>query len=148
MPPPRRHLSVDELTQRASTGLAIRKGEIKISDPIPSSYVHNGAEMDQVYEQSIPRMVGSRFVEDGTDTASHGRSVSSNLPGHASKFTERTSPAPSPVNNAPFGNSHGEALRRRNTGLRATIRRMFSSKRDRSTHSRGLSSPSSIVSKP
>lgn len=141
MQSPRRHLSVDELTQRASTGLAIRRGEVKISDPIPSSYIHNGAEMDQVYEQVTPRIGGNYGNRDGTDSMSHGRSISSNVPIHVSKFTERTSPVPLKSSNAILNNAEDSALQRRNTGLRATIRRMFSSKRDRSTHPRGMSTP-------
>lgn len=144
---PRRHLSVDELTQRASTGLAIRRGDVKISEPIPSSYVHNGAEMDQVNEQATPRVRAFNASRDETDSVSHGRSISSNTPVHVSKFTERTSPVLLNTNDAPLGSSTDTAAQRRNTsGLRATIRRMFSSRREKNTHARGMSTP--IVSRP
>ena len=137
---PRRHLSVDELTQRASTGSAIRRGEIKISDPIPSSYVHNGAEMDRLHEQSVSRVVGSGSREV-SEVTPHGRSMS-NLPAHVSKFTERESLGPSTTDsNVPSTNSRDVAVQRKNTGLRASIRRMFSSRRGKNMNSRSVQSP-------
>ena len=132
MPSPQRHLSVDELSQRASTGLAIRRGEIKISEPIPSSYVHNGTEMDAgAYEQPTPRMEGTWPRGSGTGT-SHGRNESSIQPAHVSRFTERTSLGPSlTTSNMSSTPSKGSTTTpKRAIGLRASIKRMFGSKRD------------------
>jgi len=134
MPSPQRHLSVDELGQRASTGLAIRRGEIKISEPIPSSYVHNGAEMDAAaFEQPTPRLEGTWPRSSGAG-ASHGRKESSILPSvHVSKFTERTSLGPSLTasNMSSTPSKDSATTPKRVTGLRASIRRMFSSKKDK-----------------
>ena len=130
MPSPRRHLSVDELTQRASTGLAIRRGDIKISEPIPSSYVHNGPEMDRSFEdpQATPILAARR---SGTDLL-QGRNASSSQPVHVSRFTERTSLGPSlSISNMSSTPSKDSVSQRRNAGLRASIRRMFSSRKDK-----------------
>lgn len=134
MSSPQRHLSVDELTQRASTGLAIRRGDLKISDPIPSSYVHNGAEMDGVYEQPTPRMEGATGWprKNGADTV--GKTEDTPQPFHVSRFTERTSLGPSLAASNMSSTPSKDSLQRRNTGgLRATIKRMFSKKEKNTT---------------
>lgn len=131
MPSPNGHLSMDEVSQRASTGLAIRRGEIKISDPIPSSYVHNGAEMDRAYEQPTPRLEGT-LPRGSVAAAVHGMSDTSNQPAHVSRFTERTSLGPSlAASNMSSTPSKDSATLKKSAGLRASIRRMFSSKKDR-----------------
>lgn len=136
MPSPSRHLSTDELSHRASTGLAIRRGEVKISDPIPSSYRHNGAEMDTgAYEerQSTPRPAGTW---SGKSSGTHitGKNDGTQPNAHVSRFTERTSLGPSiAISNMSSTGSKESTPQRRNAGLRATIRRMFSSKKDKTT---------------
>lgn len=133
MPTPQRHLSVDELSQRASTGLAIRRGEVKISEPLPSSYVHNGAEMDAgAYEQPTPRIEGT-WPRSGGAGALHGRNESSTLPIHISRFTERTSLGPSLAtsNMSSTPSKESATTPKKATGLKASIRRMFSRKHDR-----------------
>jgi len=142
MPPPQRHLSMNELSQRASTGLAIRRGEIKISEPIPSSYVHNGAEMDAgAYEQPTPRVEGTWSRGRGADAA-HGRNDSLGRPVHISKFIERTSLGPSlAISNMSSTPSRESATTpKKAAGLRASLKRMFSSRRDKNatTHSRSV----------
>lgn len=148
MSSPRRHLSVDELTQRASTGLAIRRGDLKISDPIPSSYVHNGAEMDGMYEQPTPRLEGATGWprKNGADTSV--RNDGSSQPVHVSRFTERTSLGPSLAASNMSSTQSKDSLQRRNTGLRATIKRMFSSKKERSTALQKRSASQSVSSRP
>lgn len=135
MPSPQRHLSVSELSQRASTGLAIRKGQVKISDPIPASYVHNGAEMDGAYEQPQPTPKLEATWPRRSDTGAAlmpPRDDGVTQPVHVSKFTERSSLGPSlAASNMSSTASKDSSLQRRNTGFRATIRRMFSSKRDK-----------------
>lgn len=135
MPSPRRHLSVDELSHRASTGLAIRRGDIKISDPIPSSYVHNGPEMDydEVVEQSATRSEGTWPRGSAIGTL-HGRSDSGTQHAHISRFTERTSSGPSLTanNTMPSTLPQNNSMQRSESGLRATLKRMFS-KKDKST---------------
>lgn len=133
MPTPHRHLSVDELSHRASTGLAIRRGDIKISEPIPSSYVHNGAEMDAVADQSF--LFGDAFTSFPSRQgpgASHGRSGSAPLSSntvHISRFTERTTPAQSPSIGSMMPIAPNEPLsQRRDGGIRASLKRMFSKK--------------------
>lgn len=131
MPSPHRHLSVDELSQRASTGLAVRRGQIKISEPIPSSYVHNGAEMDAgAYEQRTPRLEGTWPRSSGVPPL-HGRNLSSTQPAHVSRFTERASFGPSLTasNMSSTPSKESATTPKRATGLRASIRRMFSSKK-------------------
>ncbi|KAK5943881.1 hypothetical protein PMZ80_003162 [Knufia obscura] len=126
MPTPQRHLSVDELSQRASTGLAIRRGEVKISEPLPSSYVHNGAEMDAgAYEQPTPRIEGT-WPRSGGAGALHGRNESSTLPIHISRFTERTSLGPSLAtsNMSSTPSKESATTPKKATGLKASIRRM------------------------
>lgn len=133
MPSPQRHLSVDELSQRASTGLAIRRGEIKISEPIPSSYVHNGAEMDAgAYEQPTPRVEGTWPRGSGAGVV-HGRNDSSVQSVHVSRFTERTSLGPSLAtsNMSSTPSKESATTPKKATGLRASLKRMFSSKRDK-----------------
>lgn len=138
MPTPHRHLSVDELSHRASTGLAIRRGDIKISDPIPSSYVHHGPEMDFANGQVvlINDDSGSCFGKNGL-SASHGRSGSAPLsshPAHAAKFTERASLGPSlSVGNMASVPSKDSVSQKRDGGLRASIKRMFSKKNNAAT---------------
>lgn len=133
MSTPHRHLSVDQLSHRASTGLAIRRGDIKISDPIPSSYVHNGAEMDGMLHQTSLANTGiaSWSVKPGIGI-SHGRSGSAPLsshPAHVSRFTERTSPGASVSGDDTSLSRRNEPFsQRRNTGLRASLKRMFSKK--------------------
>jgi len=141
MPPPQRHHSVDQLTQRASTGLAIRRGEIKISDPLPSSYVHNGPEMDYgaVNEQSTPKVEGVWPRRSGAATV-HGRSESTTQQRHVSRFTERTSLGPSlAISEMSSVPSKRSTVQRKETGLRATIKRMFSKKdRDSTIQKRSM----------
>lgn len=132
MPTPHRHLSVDELSHRASTGLAIRRGDIKISEPIPSSYVHNGAEMDGVADQPFSsNEVFTPLPGRHGQGASHGRSGSAPLSSntvHISRFTERTSSGNTPT----IGNTMpvpSEPLsQKRDGGIRASLKRMFSKK--------------------
>lgn len=133
---------MNELSQRASTGLAIRRGEIKISEPIPSSYVHNGAEMDAgAYEQPTPRVEGTWSRGRGADAA-HGKNDSLGQPAHISKFIERTSLGPSlAISNMSSTPSRESATTpKKAAGLRASLKRMFSSRRDRNatTHSRSV----------
>ena len=133
MPSPHRHLSVDELSQRASTGLAIRRGEIKISEPVPSSYIHNGAEMDAgAYEQPTPKLEGTWSRRSGAGMI-HGRNGSSSHSKHASRFTERTSLGPSLAtsNMSTTPSKESTMTSKKATGLRASIKRMFSSKREK-----------------
>lgn len=131
MPSPRRHLSVDELSHRASTGLAIRKGDIKISDPIPSSYIHNGPEMDfgPEVEQFDGRREGAWPRRSGTGIL-HARTESGTQQMHVSRFTENTSPKASPLldNNAEDMHPNNSAMQRSGSGFRATLKRMFSKK--------------------
>lgn len=135
MPTPHRHLSVDELSHRASTGLAIRRGDVKISEPIPSSYIHNGAEMDGITERpSLNGGIGGLGSWSGktTPVASHGRSGSAPLASHTahiSRFTERTSSGPSisPSNMIPVPPSE-PISHKKDSGLRASLKRMFSKK--------------------
>ena len=130
MPAPRRHLSVDELTQRASTGSAVRRGFIKISEPIPSSYVHNGAEMDQADEIHAAQREEAWLNDTRTYEDSDRANTASGRSAYNSRFIERTSLGPaSGMNHLSVGKRDETTLRRRNTGLRATIRRMFGSKR-------------------
>lgn len=133
MPASHRHLSVDELSHRASTGLAIRRGDIKISDPIPSSYVHHGIERDQAYEQRTPRMDTTvSWSGRSGPGALHGRSGSAPLsshPAHSSKFTERTSLGPSlSTSNMSSTPLKGSPMPKKDIGFRASLKRMFSKK--------------------
>lgn len=138
MPTPHRHLSVDELSHRASTGLAIRRGDIKISEPIPSSYVHNGAEMDGTADQ--PFSSNEAFTSPpgrNGQGASHGRSGSAPLSSntvHISRFTERTSSGNTPTigNTMPIAPSEPQS-QRRDGGIRASLKRMFSKKSNATT---------------
>lgn len=133
MPAPHRHLSVDELSHRASTGLAIRRGDVKISEPIPSSYVHHGPEMDFANGQVVlvDHDSGSCFAKNGL-SASHGRSGSAPLsshPAHVAKFAERASLGPSlATSNMASAPANDSLSQKRDGGLRASIKRMFSKK--------------------
>lgn len=132
MPTPHRHLSVDELSHRASTGLAIRRGDIKISEPIPSSYIHHGPGMDFDNEPvvSVGNHASPSYPGKNGPGALHGRSGSAPLSTHSahiSKFTERTSLGPSLSTSNMSSLPAKEPVSQKN-GLRASIKRMFSKK--------------------
>lgn len=137
MSTPRRHLSIDELSHRASTGLAIRRGEVKISDPIPSSYRHNGAEMDAGAFEHPEDTPKAAVTWSGKSTGGHigGKNDGTQPNAHISRFTERTSLGPSiAISNMSSTHSKDSTPQKRSAGLRATIRRMFSSKKDKTAN--------------
>jgi hypothetical protein len=108
---------------RSSTGAAIRRGEIKISDPLP-------------YDQDAPT-VATRHnsdwpIKNPTTTMQRGRHYSTgNLePGDAGRASMGPSLIPSSISTAP---SKGSISQKKQTGFRATLRRMFGSKKGRSS---------------
>lgn len=144
---PRRHLSVDELSHRSSTGLALRRGEIKISEPIPSSYMHNRLEMDDGHEvyQAVDRAVQSGTWPRGSAaTTMAGRSDPLSHVARASTFHDGTSqPTKSAMPLAPSKST--VSMQRRNTGLKASLKRMFGSKRESTDELEGLQPHRSIT---
>lgn len=106
---------------RSSTGAAIRRGDIKISDPLPYSED----------AQTVPTRHHSDWpMKNSTNTMQRGRHYSTgNLePGHAGRASMGPSLNPSSISTTPSKGSLGQ---KKQTGFRATLRRMFGSKKGR-----------------
>lgn len=119
------HHSPNAVDQRASTGSAIRRGELKISDPIPIASAHLSAATQEnpPFERTHSRKAGT-----WSGGLSHGRSVSASP--LVTDEVGRNSSGPvsmqSPPSSTPLKSS---VSKKRETGLRATLKRMLSSRR-------------------
>jgi hypothetical protein len=107
---------------RSSTGAAIRRGEIKISDPLP---------YDQDLQGVATHHNSDWPIKSSTANMPRGRHYSTgNLePGGAGRASMGPSFVPSSISTAPSKGSI--ASQKKQTGFRATLRRMFGSKKGR-----------------
>lgn len=108
---------------RSSTGAAIRRGDIKISDPIPyaqdAQTVTTGQNSDWPIKPEAENMQPGRHFSTG------------NLePGNAGRASMGPSLIPSSISTAP---SKGSISQKKQSGFRATLRRMFGSKKGRAS---------------
>lgn len=107
---------------RSSTGAAIRRGDIKISDPIPYT--------NQDINTTTYRPNSDWPIKSNTADTQRGRHFSTgNLDsGDAGRASMGPSLVTSTMSSTP---SRESGSQKKTTGFRATIRRMFGSKRGR-----------------
>lgn len=108
---------------RSSTGAAIRRGDIKISDPIP---------YDQDAQPVAARQNSDWPIKPEAANMPQGRHFSTgNLePGDAGRASMGPSLLPSSISTAP---SKASISQKKDSGFRATLRRMFGSKKGRAS---------------
>lgn len=108
---------------RSSTGAAIRRGDIKISDPIP---------YDQDVQPVATRHNSDWPIKPEAGNMQQGRHFSTgNLePGNAGRASVGASLIPSSISTIP---SKGSISQKKQSGFRATLRRMFGSKKGRAS---------------
>ncbi|KAH0848801.1 hypothetical protein FOPE_03058 [Fonsecaea pedrosoi] len=133
MPSPNHKAKGSGSLSLASTGAALRRGELKISDPIPfdeSGVFSNTSTVPPARHLSVQRHNDTTWPRASTATQdTHVRHVS-DLPPHT---RSRTSAGPS-LNQSSMSSIPSKASlnQKKPNGLRATLRRMFSSKKHRS----------------
>jgi hypothetical protein len=133
MPSPKNRNRISSASQHSTTGAAIRRGDLKISDPIP---------FDQPFANtpSPPGLgrVATLRLPDGTWTRKpsppgmqqpRNVSIGQGEVNGISRQSAGPSLVPSSLSTEPSKGSL--TLQKKNSGLRATLRRMFSSKRGR-----------------
>lgn len=119
----------------AGTGAALRRGDISISDPIPQDPEDVFVGTDMVahtrYLSAPPANDPSWTPKTATQWESHYRHVSAGHPLINASARASTGPSlmPSSMSSAP---SKSSLTQKKPSGFRATIKRMFSSKRHRS----------------
>lgn len=120
-PPRQSRYSNGSLLRSSTTGGAIRRGEIKISDPIPH---------DQDQSTTTYRPNSEWPIKTATADNQRGRHYSTGYlgPGDPTRASMGPSLVPSSMSSAP---SKESISRQKPTGFRATLRRMFGSKRGR-----------------
>ena len=142
MPSPKsKHRSSSTSLAHLSTGAAVRRGEIKISDPIPVDSGYDGQLPSTTAD--INAMSTTAWPQDATwprkstpPELNHIRNASY---GHdrtdfASRVSAGPSLIPSSISTAP---SKGSLTPRKSTGgFRSALKRMFGSKRGRLTETR------------
>lgn len=110
---------------RSSTGAAIRRGDLKISDPIPQDH-------DLSQPQTAARHNSDWPIRSTAPDMQRGRHYSTgNMePNTVARESMGPSLAASSMSTAPSKGSTGQ---KKTTGFRATLRRMFGSKRGRTS---------------
>lgn len=119
--PPEQSRNSNGSLLRSSTGAAIRRGDIKISDPIP---------YDQDAQPAVTRHNGDWPIKPEAGNMQQGRHFSTgNLePGNAGRASVGPSLIPSSISTVP---SKGSISQKKQSGFRATLRRVFGSKKGR-----------------
>jgi hypothetical protein len=116
---------------RSSTGAAIRRGELTISDPIPQDY-------DTTRSQTIARHNSDWPIKATPAEPQRGRHFSTgNMEPHITRESMGPSLVASSMSTTPSKTSSGQ---KKTTGFRATLRRMFGSKRGRTSFEDPLTS--------
>jgi hypothetical protein len=116
---------------RSSTGAAIRRGELIISDPIPQDY-------DTTRSQTIARHNSDWPIKATAAEPQRGRHFSTgNMEPHITRQSMGPSLVASSMSTTPSKTSSGQ---KKTTGFRATLRRMFGSKRGRPSFEEPLTS--------
>jgi hypothetical protein len=150
MPSPtyRQRLSTASLARMDSKGAAIRRGDLKISDPIqPPHDVSPGINeqftagtLSNPTEASTTQQGGGTYLRKSvppgfhTRTKSNGGPEPQSQPGAPYHATSRISAAPSMLNDSlASAPSKGSLKKQKDGGLRAKISRMFGSRRLRET---------------
>lgn len=126
MSSPNRSASISTLSNRASTSLAVRRGEVKISEPMPYSSTH--AKFSEGFD--VPARLEATWPRKSTPAIVHGRNTSSSR--SEAEFDARLSTGPSVVPSRMSSAPSKRSLpREKDSGFRASLKRMFGSKRQK-----------------
>ena len=139
MPSPKHQNRSSNASQHSATGAAIRRGELKISDPIPYDIGPNGPSSSVGHDMStlapIPRHQDATWSSRKVSPSEIQRpprnvSISNGELNDISRASAGPSLVPSSLSTGPSKNS---LTQRKNSGFRATLKRMFGSKRGRNS---------------
>ena len=144
----RQRLSTASLARMDSKGAAIRRGDLKISDPILSPHdvgpgineQFTAGMLSNPTEASITQQGGETYLRKSvppgfhTRTKSNGGPEPQSQPGAPYHATSRISAVPSMLNSSlASAQSKGSLKKQKDGGIRAKISRMFGSRRLRDT---------------